>query len=287
MKQTESNTIEELQKKLDLEGVYPPQKYPKVSIIIPTFNCMQSIDLTLDRILIQNYPNYEIIIVDAGSTDQTLDVIAGYKSSEIILSSVTNYQRYEMLNKGISLAEGEYLNFLFPGDFYISQDTLHTMMTHALDQDMPYLVFCGSLLRDGKSEVKILYRHLSLSYLKNGQQPTSLQACWFRKEVFQKLDKFNTSLEMRGGYDLLCRYALYGHFKTISTSRVLTDYDLRFVTRKMVIKHFWETFRIIYHYFGLLALLGWLGKQKDFARYMKLWLRSLRGAFLGKLSEGV
>lgn len=277
-------SLDDLRQALVKEERYSSDAYPKISTIIPTYNCMQSIDLTLDKLLNQKYPNFEVIIVDAGSTDRTLEVVAGYKSNKILLCSVTNFQRYEMLNKGISLAQGAYLNFLFPGDFYISLETFKIMMTHALDQEHPYLVFCGSLLRDGKSEVKTLYRHLSLSLLKNGQQPTSLQCCWFRREVFQKIGKFNTNYQMRGGYDLLCRYALYGHFKTVSTNRVLTDYDLRFVTRKMVVKHFWETFRTVYRYFGCIALLVWLQRQKDFARYLKLWRHSLRIAFFGNFS---
>lgn len=277
-----SNWIDEINQALGTQDKYLTDEYPKVSIIIPTFNCMQKIGLTLEKVMHQNYPNFEVIVVDAGSTDRTLEVIASYKSDQVVLCSVSHFQRYEMLNKGISLAQGNYFNFLFPGDFYITKNTLKTMMTHALDHSLPYLVFCATLLRNGKSDVKILYRHLTLASLKNGQQPTSLQSCWFHRDVFQKIGKFKTNFEMRGGYDLLCRYAINGHFQTISTSAALTDYDLRIITRKMIMTHFLETFKIIQRYFGAISLVKWFFKQKDFNRYMRLWWRSIQIAFSGQ-----
>lgn len=260
---------------------YNDYEYPKVSIILATQNCAETISTTLESVLKQNYPDFELIVIDASSTDHTLEIVKGIHSERVRIFSVSEYQRYEMLNKGISEAKGEYLNFLFPGDFYLYNETLKYMMGLALDHDSPHLVFCGTLLRDGKSEVKTLFRHLSLKLLKRGQQPTSLQSCWFKNDTFEKIGKFDTSFNLRGGYDLLCRYSLYGHLKTISKNRILTDYDLRWVTRKLIIQHFWETQRIVYKYFGLLATLRWLYFQKDIARFLKLWSKSLRVAFFG------
>lgn len=257
-------------------------EYPRVSIIIPTYNCAQVIGLTLESILPQHYPNFEIIVVDARSTDRTLEIVKGYRDEKIRVFSVSAPKRYEMLNKGITHATGGYINFLFPGDFYIYNDTIKYMMTLALEHDKPYIVYCGTLLRNGKSEVKILYRQLNLQLLQHGQQPTSLQSCWFRTDIFSQIGKFNTTYRLRGGYELLCRLTMNPKFQAVSTQRVLTDYDLRLVTRRMVLRHFWETLRTIYRYFGLIAALKWLATQKDTARFIKLWLRNVRVAFLGR-----
>lgn len=264
------------------ENRYQDYEYPKVSIIIPTLNCSQLISQTLESLLTQDYPDYEILIVDAGSTDRTLEVINSYHSHRILLFSVSDYQRYEMLNKGISHASGLYLNFLFPGDFYITKNTLKTMMSLALDKDRPALVYCGTLLRDGKSEVKILYRTLTLELLKLGQQPTSLQSCWFSIETFALLGKFNATLKQRGGFDLMCRFMLNNKLHFVSTNHIFTDYDLRWVTRANVLRHFWESFLIIKKYFGVTTTLHWLLKQRDTSRFIRLWVKSLRVAFLGR-----
>ena len=262
---------------------YNDYEFPKVSIVIPTYNCAQSITPTLDSLLDQDYPDYEVIIVDAGSTDRTLEIIKGYRHDKIRIYTVSGYQRYEMLNKGISQSSGNYLNFMFPGDFYIYRETLKYMMSLALTKNRPSLVFCGTLLRDGKSEVKILYRHLSLKLLKRGQQPTSLQSIWFSSHIFKELGKFNSAYSLRGGYEFLCRFALHKGLKAASTNWVLTDYDLRLVTRKMVICHFIETFKTMFNFFGWAATFKWLVLyQKDMKRIFNLWKRAIRSAFVGK-----
>ncbi|MEX1012360.1 MAG: glycosyltransferase [Waddliaceae bacterium] len=261
---------------------YMDYEYPKVSIIIPTYNCAQIIDITLRSLIDQEYPNFEIIIIDGGSTDRTLEVVKGFKNEHIHIHPISRFQRYEMLNKGITHSNGQYINCMFPGDFYVNKSTLRTMMQLALDSDLPSMVFCGTLLRDGVKEPKILYRHLTLKLLRRGQQPTSLQSCWIRSDVFEKIGKFNTHFNLRGGFDFMCRYSLYGGLRSNSMNHILTDYDLRHVTREMVVEHFKETLYIIWTYFGMKSLVKWLFIQKDFHRFFKLWGKSVQNAFLKK-----
>lgn len=280
----EEKTMEDALRQLELaQRKYHDYEYPKVSIVIPTFNCAQTIETTLERILQQIYPDFEVVIVDSGSTDRTLEAVRAARSDKVRIFTTSRYQPYEMLNKGISQATGKYINFLFPGDFYIYSETLKEVMSLAIEHEQPEIAFCGTLLRDGRREVKILYRHLTMKLLKRGQQPTSLQSIWFRSDVFRKLGKFNTTYQLRGGYEFLCRFALHKNLGAISTNRVLTDYDLRMVTREKVILHFWETLKTIWRYFGLAPTLRWfLFYQGDVRRLFRLWSRGIKVAFTGK-----
>lgn len=278
---TFAQSIEQCETMLKAGEKYSASDFPKVSIIIPTHNDAQLISVTLESVLMQNYPSFEIIIVDA-SEDRTLETIKNFHSDKVRIYSVSQSRRYDMLNKGLSHAHGMYVNFLFPGDFYISKETLNYMMILALENEFPQLVYCGTLLRDGKSEVKILFRKFGLDLLKRGQQPTSLQACWFRTDCIRQLNKFNSSYSLRGGYELMCRFAMRNEYRVVSANRVLTDYDLRAVTRPMMLKHFWETFRTVLHFFGPISAFRWLFIQHDMRRFLKLWLRSLKVAFLGR-----
>lgn len=256
--------------------------YPLVTIIIPIWNCSQLIPLTLESILDQDYPHFEIIAIDGGSTDRSLELLQSYGSKKIRLSSIDGYHVYKMINAGIELSEGEYINVLFPGDFYIHLHTLRDIMDLALEQRKPHLVYCGTLLRDGKSEVKFLFRELTLDLLYKGQQPTSLQGCWWKKKLFEKIGLFRTDFSLRGGFDLLCRFALHPNLNFASMRRALTDYDLRWVTSQMVIRHFYETMITVYRYFGFYQTVKWLYRQRDISRFIKLWIRRVRAAFFGR-----
>lgn len=255
-----------------------PSLLPFVTILIPTFNCSQILPLTLDSIIYQKYPYYEILVIDGGSTDRTLEVLHGYHS-HIRLCSAPKYEVYPILNQGIALAKGDYINVLLPGDFYIHPKTLWQMMSVAIQQSRPDLLYCATLLRDSQSEVKFLFRSLSLSLLKKGQQPTSLQACWFKKELFETLGNFCTDFQMRGGFDFFCRFCLNRSLRFIALKRAYIDFDLRGVTSSMVIRHFWETSQIIASYFGKWALIKWLARQKEVKRFAKLWFKRLHMAF--------
>ena len=267
---------------LQSEQKYSDYEYPKITTLLPTYNCAETIAATLDSVLKQNYPDFELIVIDASSTDHTLEIVKGMHSERVRIFSVSEYQRYEMINKGISHASGEYINVLFPGDLYLYRETYKFMMNLALDAEKPHLVYCGTLLRDGKSEVKTLFRPLNLKLLKRGQQPTALQSCWFKKETFEIIGNFDAGYNLRGGFDFLCRYCLHGDLRCVSKNRILTDFDLRWAKRNQIMQHFWESMRIINHHFGPLTAFYWLFWQRDMSRFSKLWVKKIKRAFSGR-----
>jgi glycosyltransferase involved in cell wall biosynthesis len=275
-------TLEAALQKLKQRNPYQDYEFPKVTVIVPVYNCAQKMVSTLESILNQNYPDFEIVLVDAESTDRSLEIAKGYRDERIRIYTVSDNRTFAMLNKGISQAKGKYLNFLFPGDFYIQRETLKAMMTLALDHQFPALLFCGTLLRDGRSEIKLLYRSWNLELLRRGQQPSSLQAFWLRKDILGEIGNFNPYYSLRGGYEILCRLSLHRHMRVISTPHVFIDYDLKWVTWHLVLHHFWETLRAVWTYFGVRAAILWLFYQKDMKRFGKLWWRSLRIAFTGR-----
>jgi glycosyltransferase involved in cell wall biosynthesis len=253
--------------------------FPKISIVIPSYNNSQTIALTLEQLLIQDYPDFQVIIVDASSTDRTLETIKFFYDERLQIATIPIYNRYEMVNKGLSLANGEYVNILFPGDFYVNNYILRDMMALAIDHNRPHLVYGASMIRGSGKDVKMLYRPLTLELLKAGQQPTSLQGCWFRIDTFKIIGKFNPRFRSRGGFDLLCRFLL-NNLTFESTKKVVTDYDLRSVNTAMVFNHMIDTWLALYTHFGFMAALRWLIIQKDYMRYLKLWKRKIKAAFI-------
>lgn len=85
---------------------------PLVSVIIATYNREKFIGETIDTILAQTYNNFELIIVDDGSTDKTEEIIKGYRDERILYIKTSNWGGpARPRNIGIEKARGEYITF--------------------------------------------------------------------------------------------------------------------------------------------------------------------------------
>src|SRR6266545_7542657 len=92
---------------------------PKASVIIPTYNRSDLILQTIESVLGQTYKNYEIIVIDDGSIDDTRDKLASLRDKGIVQYVYQeNRGSSAARNKGISLATGAYLAFLDSDDLF-------------------------------------------------------------------------------------------------------------------------------------------------------------------------
>lgn len=89
---------------------------------------------TIQSIVTQTYKNLEYIIVDGGSTDETLDIIHKYQEHITTVISEPDQGLYDAMNKGIKLATGDYLCFLNAGDGLHEDDTLLQWYIPSMEQ---------------------------------------------------------------------------------------------------------------------------------------------------------
>ncbi|MCP4359414.1 MAG: glycosyltransferase family 2 protein, partial [Chloroflexi bacterium] len=94
-----------------------PEK-PQVSVIIPTYNSARFLPEALDSVFCQNYDAYEVIVVDDGSTDNTLDVLKPYRD-RIHYICQENAGSAAARNTGLWLAKGEFILFLDADDLML------------------------------------------------------------------------------------------------------------------------------------------------------------------------
>ncbi len=90
----------------------------KISVVIPAYNHEKFIGAAIESVLQQDYDNLELIIVNDGSTDDTDAVIRGYNDSRIRYFVQENQDAYNTINRGMSLAEGDYIAILNSDDIY-------------------------------------------------------------------------------------------------------------------------------------------------------------------------
>ena len=95
------------------------KKFPKISVVIPSFNQGSFIEETILSVINQKYPNLELIIIDALSTDNTLEIVKKYFDSINYFVSEKDNGQAHALNKGFQLATGEICSYLNSDDIYI------------------------------------------------------------------------------------------------------------------------------------------------------------------------
>lgn len=108
----------------------------KISIILPCYNVAAYIDRCLESIYRQDFNNYEIICINDGSTDNTLDIINkwGGGFTNIKIKTFPNQGLSQARNEGLKLASGEYIYFFDPDD-YINPGTLKAIYGKAKEGD--------------------------------------------------------------------------------------------------------------------------------------------------------
>lgn len=93
--------------------------YPRISIITPSYNQGAFIEATIRSVLLQGYPNLEYIIVDGGSTDQTIEIVKRYADWITAWVSESDRGQSHAINKGLTTASGDILAYLNSDDYYL------------------------------------------------------------------------------------------------------------------------------------------------------------------------
>lgn len=186
---------------------------PLVSIIIPTFNSARYITDAIESVFKQKYPNYEILVVDDGSTDDTAQIIRKF-SDQIIYIYKPNGGPASARNLGIKRSNGEYIAFLDADDCWLP-DKLDLQInflkknpefalvhsnTWILENDTdPYLSFI-----DSKPPSGMVFNDLFLN------NHINLLTVTLRRESFDKTNGFDETKDIVGfeDYDLWLRIAL-------------------------------------------------------------------------------
>lgn len=111
---------------------------PLLSVITVVYNNVSDIERTMLSVLNQTYPNIQYIIIDGASTDGTQELIKRYEDKIAIFLSKKDNGIYHAMNKGLSLATGDYVLFMNSGDEIYSPDTVERVFATADDADIYY-----------------------------------------------------------------------------------------------------------------------------------------------------
>jgi glycosyltransferase len=180
----------------------------KVSLITVTYNSAATLEQTILSVAKQTYRNIEYIVVDGGSTDDTLNIIRKHRS--VISKTVSEKDNglYDALNKGIDMATGEIIGILHSDDFYIHEKVIedYVKVFRGTNADA---VYADLYYVDKDNTDKIIRKWKSGPYSEgaflNGWMPPH-PTFFVKKELYQRLGKFNTSFKSAADYELMLRF---------------------------------------------------------------------------------
>ncbi len=101
--------------------MFKKRENPLVSVIIPTYNRGWILKEAIDSVLAQDFTDFELIVVDDGSTDNTQDILTSYKEKIIVEKHSRNKGVSAARNRGITSASGQYVSFLDSDDLWLPQ----------------------------------------------------------------------------------------------------------------------------------------------------------------------
>ena len=220
------------------EDYFPPfaDTQPPVSVIIPAYNAAKYIAKAIRSVLIQNYSNFELVIVDDGSTDQTKDIVHSFKDERIKYFYQQNSGLAATHNEGIRKSKGDFLIKLDHDDM-IAQDFIAGHIQEFEKCPDADLVYCDDLLIDeyGKP-IRVIERP---EYTDRKSLIRDLFHCGFpvvpfrtciRRNVFDKIGLFDEDLRMAEDYDMIRRFVKHGlkthHLKAALYLRRITSDSL-------------------------------------------------------------
>ena len=212
-------------------------KSPLVTIYIPTYNAARFIGQAIDSILRQTYQNYELIIIDDGSTDDTAQILKQYQahSKITIHHNQTNVGMAANWNIGLTLGRGEFIAKLDADDFYESHYLESVMKVFQKHQSVG-LVFSGLNLiyPDGRSEPEMFSLR---SWVRPPEKflPTLLQLCVIRsptvcvrRSCYDELGGFIEHMQIHADWEMWVRIA--ANYPVGFIARRLANYRMNYGT---------------------------------------------------------
>jgi len=203
-------------------------KRPLVSVIIPCFNAEKTINDTLNSALKQQGVNFEIIIINDGSTDNTLSLLQQYKDPRVHLFNAKNSGVSESRNIGVQLSKGQYLAFLDADDLWASNYLASHLEAFSKAPRLGLSYAKIQFLRADGQETQVFsspYNRPITAFemmAENRVCTSSNMVC--RREVFEQVGGFNEEMSYSEDQEWLLRIACHGQWDIVGLKACLLGY---------------------------------------------------------------
>lgn len=180
---------------------------PLVTIITPSFNQGNFIEMTIKSVKNQDYPEIEHLIMDGGSTDGTLEILKQYSGQyNMRWISEPDSGQSDAVNKGFTLANGEIIGWLNSDDIFVFKDAVSTVVHEFLEKPEIQVLYGDCIVIDRNNCIKRVFKAPDWDYslLLKGFSYIPQPSTFFQKEVIRST-ALNRNLNFAMDIDLWLR----------------------------------------------------------------------------------
>lgn len=164
-------------------------KLPLISVVTVVLNGKTGIIDTINSVITQEYPNVEYIVIDGGSTDETIELIKEYEHTIDYWMSEKDQGIYDAMNKGVALSFGTLLNFMNSSDKFCSQNVLENLIKKIKEELPSQKIFYGNHIID-------------YSGYKVEKKPGKISNFWKGMQICHQSVFFSTSFHKQNKYEM-------------------------------------------------------------------------------------
>ena len=195
----------------------------KVTIITVCYNSSKTIERTLKSVLNQTYSDYEYIIIDGSSTDDTLSIIEDYKplfGSKLRVISEPDNGIYDAMNKGIRLASGDLIGIVNSDD-YLELDALQNIVD-AYD-GYQYEIIYGMIrtIRDDKEVQVYIKNHENID-----EDMIAHPACFITKKIYDDFGLYSLKYKYSADYEFMLRMKRNNEIRFIEIYKIISNFSI-------------------------------------------------------------
>lgn len=177
---------------------------PLITIITVVYNGEKYLEEAIQSVINQTYDNVEHIIIDAGSTDRTLDIIRKYEDTIDYWVSEKDKGIYDAWNKGVRTSIGDWIGFLGADDLYLPDALQQYIERINLVKEIEYISARNILCNDNLDPIRIIGSRWDYKIFSNFMNVAHVGSL-HHKTLFERYGLYDTSFKICGDYELLLR----------------------------------------------------------------------------------
>ena len=220
----------------------------KISIITVCYNAQNTLERTIESVFSQTYKNIEYIVVDGASTDNTISILQKYNDKLRFISEPDD-GLYDAMNKGIGLAEGDYVMFLNADDKFFDSNVVEKFAKFCEEKQTDLVYGNLAFLNNGNISIQRHKRLNKIYLIKNTpQQP----ATFYKKTSFDKAGFFDVQFKIVADQEWFLRAFLKYHISSFWLDETVTLFSTEGLSNSAAHeqKHEKERKKMFSMYFG-------------------------------------